>query len=73
MVDFAMPGMNGAQLAKAATAKRPALPIVFVTGYVERGALSEVDERRILNKPFDQKALVERVRDALESQGRAST
>jgi len=72
MVDYAMPGMNGAQLAKAAAAKRPALPILFVTGYVERDALSEVDERRLLTKPFGHKALVERLRDALGPQEHAS-
>ena len=35
LLDFAMPGMNGAELARAARAIMPDLPIIFVTGYAE--------------------------------------
>ncbi|MET0294420.1 MAG: ATP-binding protein, partial [Phenylobacterium sp.] len=31
LLDFAMPGMNGADLAKGAVARRPRLPVLFVT------------------------------------------
>jgi signal transduction histidine kinase len=53
LLDFAMPGMNGAEVAREAHARRPGLPIVFVTGYADAEALSLADERAIIQKPFD--------------------
>ncbi len=53
LLDFAMPGMNGAEVAREAHARRPDLPIVFVTGYADAEALSLADERAIIQKPFD--------------------
>jgi len=54
LVDFAMPGMNGAELALAARQIPPALPIVFVTGFAEtdqlEGALGP--GAPVLRKPF---------------------
>jgi CheY-like chemotaxis protein len=54
LVDFAMPGMNGAELAYAARQLHPALPIVFVTGFAEtdqlEGALGP--GAPVLRKPF---------------------
>lgn len=35
IVDFAMPGMNGAEVAKAALARVPNLPIMFASGYAD--------------------------------------
>ena len=35
LVDFAMPGMNGAEVAREVQARRPGLPIVFLTGYAD--------------------------------------
>jgi CheY-like chemotaxis protein len=69
MVDFAMPGMNGAQLARAAAAKRPSLPIVFVTGYADLETLKDIDDRLLLRKPFDHRALADRLQTALEPSG----
>jgi CheY-like chemotaxis protein len=54
LIDYAMPGMNGAEVARAARIQRPDLPIVFVTGYAEteqlEGALGP--EVPVLRKPF---------------------
>jgi PAS domain S-box-containing protein len=54
LADFAMPGMNGAELAGAARQLHPALPIVFVTGFAEtdqlEGALGP--GAPVLRKPF---------------------
>jgi PAS domain S-box-containing protein len=54
LVDFAMPGMNGAELAREARRLYPALPIVFVTGFAEtdqlEGALGP--GAPVLRKPF---------------------
>ncbi|HMI20397.1 MAG TPA: PAS domain S-box protein [Sphingomonas sp.] len=52
VVDFAMPGMNGAELAAATAKKWPDLPILFVTGFADLSAISSVSEDRIVQKPF---------------------
>jgi CheY-like chemotaxis protein len=65
MVDFAMPGMNGAELARQVQAKRPTLPILFVTGFADRTALAHVDEAHIIRKPLSEEELANKVRLAL--------
>src|SRR5207237_10361516 len=54
LVDFAMPGMNGAELAVAARRLHPALPIVFVTGFAESDQLDSAlgPGAPVLRKPF---------------------
>jgi CheY-like chemotaxis protein len=52
VVDFAMPGMNGAELAATSARKWPDLPILFVTGYADLSAIADVSEDRIVQKPF---------------------
>ena len=64
LVDYAMPGMSGAEVARQAIAKRPELPVVFVTGYADLSALQGVDESRIIGKPFLDGELAEKVRAA---------
>jgi PAS domain S-box-containing protein len=56
ITDFAMPKMNGAQLAKAARALRPHLPIILATGYAELPQDSDIDLPR-LGKPYSQRQL----------------
>ena len=65
LVDFAMPGMNGAELARQVYIKRPALPILFITGYADRAALAGVSEERIVGKPYTDDELATKVQDAL--------
>ncbi len=53
IVDFAMPGMNGAQVAVAARARRADLPIILATGYADTGAVEGTFAKEaILRKPF---------------------
>jgi CheY-like chemotaxis protein/anti-sigma regulatory factor (Ser/Thr protein kinase) len=66
LIDFAMPGMNGAELARRVKARRPALPILFVTGFADRTALADVSEARIIGKPFVADELAQKVRAALD-------
>ncbi len=61
MLDFAMPGMNGAELAREVRARRPDLPILFATGYVDASALDGIHEDQIVRKPFDERDLAERL------------
>jgi signal transduction histidine kinase/CheY-like chemotaxis protein len=65
LVDFAMPGMSGADVARQARLIRPALAIVFVTGFADRRALGDVSENRIIGKPFGQEELARKVGAAL--------
>jgi signal transduction histidine kinase len=62
LVDLAMPGMDGVELAQAVRARRAARPVVFFTG----GDTEQVsDERWVLRKPFLTRTLVETLRAAL--------
>jgi PAS domain S-box-containing protein len=69
LTDIVMPGKNGRELAIAARALRPDLPVLFMTGYsrnavVHQGRLDEgVD---FLQKPVSQADLARRVREILD-------
>ena len=54
LIDFAMPGMNGAELAREVRARFPGLPIVFVTGFAESDQLEGAcgADVPVLRKPF---------------------
>jgi len=54
LIDYAMPGMNGAEAARRARALHPGLPIVFVTGYAESEQLETAlgGNVPVLRKPF---------------------
>jgi PAS domain S-box-containing protein len=67
LIDYAMPGMHGADLAKAVRQAMPALPIVFVTGYAESGQLEAAlgPDAPVLRKPFTIDDLAEMVAEHL--------
>jgi CheY-like chemotaxis protein len=65
LVDFAMPGMNGAEVAREVHARRPDLPILFVTGYADTEALSAAGDDGILRKPFVEQELAAKLRSVL--------
>ena len=65
IADFAMPGMNGAQLAREVQVRRPGLPVLFVTGYADEKAVGAVGEERLVLKPFRTEELARKVRVAL--------
>jgi signal transduction histidine kinase len=67
IVDFAMPGMNGAEVARLARMRRANLPVLFVTGFADRSTIEGITEPQILRKPFAEHELAERVRIALSS------
>ena len=52
LLDFAMPGMNGGEVAREIRARRPELPVLFATGYADAEALVEAGEHRVIRKPF---------------------
>jgi signal transduction histidine kinase len=65
IVDFAMPGMNGGEVARLARVRRANLPVLFITGFAERSTIEGIDEPQILRKPFMEEELAEQVRVAL--------
>ena len=65
IVDFAMPGMNGVEVARQIHSKFPNLPVLFITGYVDQSALAQIDEARIVKKPFVGEELATKVNAAI--------
>ena len=67
--DIVMPEMNGHQLAQAALALRPALKVIYTTGYTRNAVIHNdmVDAGiAFLPKPFTLSALAFKVRDVLD-------
>jgi CheY-like chemotaxis protein len=53
IADFAMPGMNGAELVRQATLLQPGLRVLMISGYANSKTLDEViGNVRMLRKPF---------------------
>ena len=66
IIDFAMPEMNGAEVAEAVHASWPALPILFVSGHADTLALEKaVGVAPFLRKPFRPADLAAAMREAL--------
>jgi signal transduction histidine kinase len=65
ILDFAMPGMNGGDLARELSGRRPGLPILFATGYVHVEALADVPDERIIHKPFKRRELADKLARAV--------
>jgi signal transduction histidine kinase len=51
VVDYAMPGMNGDEVARRARAKQNDLPVIFCSGFADSLALQGIDGARVLRKP----------------------
>ncbi|KZX64095.1 Blue-light-activated protein [Stutzerimonas frequens] len=64
LADFAMPGMNGGELARAVRVRHPELPVVFVTGYAELCELG-LEGYSIIQKPFREEQLANKLQLAL--------
>ena len=52
LLDFAMPGMNGAEVARRLRARRPDVSILFASGYADTGALTDADRDELILKPY---------------------
>ena len=66
VLDFIMPGLSGADVARQIRAKRPEQPILFVSGYSETDAVKRTaPDAPLLAKPFRADALQKAVRGAL--------
>lgn len=65
ILDFAMPGMNGMEVARQMRAKVPSCPVLFITGYADTSALGDIDNKQIVRKPFIGNELADKVQFAL--------
>jgi CheY-like chemotaxis protein len=72
VMDFAMPGMNGAELAGRARIMRPGLPILFITGFADRSALMDIPDAHVIGKPFTIEELGSELHRALDGGGMRS-
>ena len=67
IIDFAMPGSNGAEVAQAVRAHKPHLRILFASGFSDSAALeAAVGSAALLHKPFRPAELAAAVRSALD-------
>lgn len=73
ITDVGLPGgMNGRQLADFSRVARPALKILFITGYAEKAALGGTPIGQgmgILTKPFAMESLASRIKELLVARG----
>jgi CheY-like chemotaxis protein len=67
--DIGLPGLNGRQLADAAREKRPALKVLFMTGYAESAASKSflAPGMAIVPKPVTMEILAAKIREMIES------
>ncbi len=69
VTDVGLPGLNGRQLADAARASRPNLPVLFMTGYAHNAELAQGDAlepgMELIAKPFTLDALIARIKTML--------
>lgn len=68
LTDLSLPGGSGSDLAREASALRPEMRVVYISGLPREIALDQGligDDARLIRKPFTSDALVETVRSAL--------
>jgi CheY-like chemotaxis protein len=69
VTDVGLPGMNGRQLAEHARQQRPALKVLFMTGYAEKAAVRSDfigDGMDLITKPFAVDHLAAKIREMIE-------
>ena len=67
LVDIMMPGMTGRELAEQLLARDPALRVLYMSGYESREGSGDRDTTVFFRKPFTGAALLERVRQVLQT------
>src|SRR5262245_38707908 len=65
ITDIGMPGMDGIELQRLMSEKHPDLPVILITGRHEITELPQVKPNRFFRKPFDGRALLAAIGDAL--------
>jgi signal transduction histidine kinase/CheY-like chemotaxis protein len=65
VIDYAMPGMNGGELARQLRARKPTLPILLVTGFADSDVTDTTLGAIVLCKPFRRDELSKAIDGAL--------
>jgi signal transduction histidine kinase len=66
VVDFAMPGMSGAEVARQVRDKHPLLPVLIITGFADSETLDGIEgEVTVLKKPFESRELLRRAAELI--------
>jgi CheY-like chemotaxis protein len=68
LTDIIMPGMNGCELAKRVWAKRPQMPVLYMSGYTDQVLREQdmsLDDGSLLEKPFTVSQLLGKMREVL--------
>jgi signal transduction histidine kinase/ActR/RegA family two-component response regulator len=75
LFDYAMPGMNGAELARLARLRWPDTPIVFASGYADTAQVEAAlgGEAIILRKPFNMETLAQTIAGLLQGASAGET
>ena len=75
LFDYAMPGMNGAELARLVRLRHPGAPILIASGYADTAQVEAAlgGEAMILRKPFNMEALAQMVAGILGGSGEPET
>ncbi len=71
LLDFAMPGMNGTEVAREIRVRRPNLPILYATGYADAEALTAAGDDVVIHKPFVEEELAVKLDQAIQSPGQS--
>ena len=70
IADLGLPGLNGGELAETSRIMRPAMKVLFITGYGDRAMRNTTQpppSHMLLSKPFSMSALATRVREVLSA------
>jgi PAS domain S-box-containing protein len=76
VTDIGLPGLNGRQVADRGRELRPALKVLFMTGYAENAALASgfLDHgMEMVTKPFPMDVLARRLREMMEGRATGGT
>ena len=72
LVDYAMPGLSGIEVARSARARHPDLPIIIVSGFVDTTFFDDwIEGAQLLRKPYRLHELAAVIEAALARRGNA--
>jgi PAS domain S-box-containing protein len=69
VADWMMPDMNGQELADQLCRQKPGLRVLLISGYHEPQTEFAATSVKLIRKPFSGTALIERIREVLDSKG----